>query len=82
MKCPDCGSKTRITDSRSRGSVVRRVEKCVACGYRGLRWDFRESLLLRLADWIPRHIKSAQRNTSISRAAARQSEHDASHSDR
>jgi transcriptional repressor NrdR len=34
MKCPYCGKKTRVIDSRSAGEGIRRRRECKACGQR------------------------------------------------
>lgn len=34
MKCPYCGSKSKVIDTRSSGEGVRRRRECLACGQR------------------------------------------------
>ena len=34
MKCPYCGNKTKVIDSRSAGEGIRRRRECLACGQR------------------------------------------------
>ncbi len=31
MKCPSCGEKTRVTETRDTGDVVYRTRRCDAC---------------------------------------------------
>ena len=34
MKCPYCGGKTKVVDSRSAGEGIRRRRECLVCGQR------------------------------------------------
>jgi len=34
MKCPYCGNRTKVIDSRSAGEGIRRRRECLACGQR------------------------------------------------
>lgn len=34
MKCPICGSKTTVTETRDGGVAVKRRRKCMKCGFR------------------------------------------------
>jgi len=39
MKCPNCGADTRVIDTRSFYSTVKRVRQCNKCGYKFETWE-------------------------------------------
>ena len=48
MKCPNCGSRVNVIDSREKNGVIERVRECQKCAYKFLT---KEQFVRKLSWW-------------------------------
>ena len=48
MKCPNCGKKVSVIDSRERNGTIERVRECQSCAYKFLT---KETFVRKLSWW-------------------------------
>jgi len=55
MKCPKCGGRTAVIDSRPRKNQIFRRRECLECGFRFNTWESYEKDYNKPVAFIKRH---------------------------